>query len=165
MKTIFTISFVLLFYVFVNAQDGRPEFEEVCGDPANESVLTTRFTGKVTKIVDGDTVIIKSDDKNLVVNLVTVDASSNENGAKKFLSKEILKKKVFFLIYNYKNNDNRIFADVFYKDVYSASRSMITRGIARYKKPDDYTFSNYKACVYQRLEEIAKEEKLGIWAK
>jgi len=164
MKTIFVILFVLLFCVFVNAQDGTPEFYNICGAQKNE-ILATRFSGKVTKIVDGDTIVIKSGDKSRVVNLVTVNASSNENKAKRFLSKEILKKNVFFLIYNYKNHDNQIFADVFYKDVYSASRSLISKGIARYKKPDNYTFSNYKACVYQRVEEIAKEENLGIWAK
>jgi endonuclease YncB( thermonuclease family) len=164
MKTIFTILFVLLFCFFVNAQDGTPEFYNICGDQKNE-ILAARFSGKVTKIVDGDTIVVKSGDKSRVVNLVTVDVSSNESKAKRFLSKEILKKNVFFLIYSYKNDDNRIFADVFYKDVYSASRSLITKGIARYKKPDAYIFSNYQACVYQRLEEIAKEEKLGIWAK
>ncbi|HXG83759.1 MAG TPA: thermonuclease family protein [Pyrinomonadaceae bacterium] len=165
MRIIFIILAVLLFCFSMNAQDGRPEFYPICGDPQNESMLATRLSGKVIKIVDGNTIIIKSGNKSRTIDLVAVDVGLNENKAKNFLSKEILKKNVFFLIYNDKNDNNRKVADVYYKDVYSASRSMITKGIAHYKKPDDYTFSNYKACVYQRLEEMAKKEKLGIWAK
>ncbi len=165
MKILFTISFILLFCFSIKAQDGTPEFHTICGNPETESTLAVRLSGKVIKIVDGDTVIIKSDGKSRTVDLVSVDATVSESKAKDFLSNEILKKKVFFLIYNHKNDDNRMAADVYYNDVYSASRSLINKGIARYKKPDDYTFSNYKACVYRRLEEIAKEEKLGIWAR
>lgn len=165
MKQVFTIVFVLLFCLSINAQDGRPEFFKICGDPQNESILTSRFSGKVTKIVDGDTVLFQTSDKTQTINLAAADASLNENKAKKFLSKHILNKNVFFIIYGSQNDTGEIFADIFYDDIFSASRSLITKGIARYKKPDNYVFSNYKSCVYQRLEEIAKEERLGIWAK
>ena len=150
---------------FANAQDGRPEFYTICGHPQNESVSAIRLSGRVTQIVDSDTVVIKTEDKSRTVNLVTVDVSSNEHKARRFLSKKILNQHVLFFIYGTQNNENQIFADVFYDEVYSASRSLITKGIVRYKKPDVYTFSKYKACVYQRLEEMAKEDKIGIWAK
>lgn len=165
MKSIVTSFFVLMFCISISAQDGFPEYYKICGDPQNESILTSKFNGKVVKIIDGDTVIIKLNDKNQTVNLATVDASLSETKAKKFLSKKLLGKKVFFFVYGSQNDADEIFADIFYEDVYSASRSLITKGIARFKKADNYAFSTYKSCVYQRLEEIAKEEKLGIWAK
>ena len=165
MKTIFTILLVLLFCFSINAQDGKFEFQNICGDPTVESISFTQFSGKVVEIVDGDTVVIKSKGKRRIVNLVTVDASSNNSEAQKFLSKKILKKNIFFSIsYNSKKDDTQVFADIFYEDI-SVNRSMLTTGIARYKEPENYTFSNYKACVYQQLEEIAKKEKIGIWAK
>jgi len=42
---------------------------------------------------------------------------------------------------------------------------MIENGIARYEKPEPYKIQRYTNCVYQQLEEKAKEAKIGIWAK
>jgi endonuclease YncB( thermonuclease family) len=165
MKQIFTVLFTMLLCLSTKAQDGSPEFYKICGDPTMESTLNFRSSGKVVDIIDGDTLVIKSNNKRRIIDLVTVDASSNNSNAKEFLFKKILKKNVFFLVTgNGKSDDAQIFADVFYKDI-SINRKMITTGTAQYKKPASYTFSNYKSCVYQQLEEIAKKEKLGIWAK
>ncbi len=126
-----------------------------------ESLLFIQLKGKVVEIVDGDTIVIKSKGKRRTVDLVTVDASSNDVGARKFLAERILRKNVVYIV---DREAAQVFADVFFKGI-SVNRSMITTGFAHYKKPGGYTFSNYKSCVYQQLEEIAKKDKLGIWAK
>lgn len=161
MKIICTILFLAWFCFSISAQDGRFEFQDVCGNPMMESSLFIELNGKVVEIVDGDTIVIRSKEKRRTVNLITVDASSNDAEAKRFLRKRILKKNVLFTV---NRNAAQVSADVFFKGI-SVNRSMITTGIARYKKTENYTFSVYKSCVYRQLEEIAKKDKLGIWAK
>lgn len=148
------------------AQQKRYEFQEECGDPSVESVLFTVHSGKVVEIIDGDSIVIKlSNGKKKTIDLTGISSATNEAAAKAFLTGKLLKKKVELSMrgFDLKKAD-RIWG-VVTLDGLEINRLMIENGIAVFKQPAPYAYSTYGTCVYQKLEEKAKREKTGIWAK
>jgi len=164
MKYFLVIALGLVFCTNAAAQDKKFELQDVCGSPTTESMLYTVFSGEVVKIIDGDTILFKqSNGKKKTVDLVTVNSGSNDAAAKDFLTKNLLKKKVEVLVSL--NSDRERVWGLVRRDNQEINRQMIEQGIAAFQMPESYSFSVYSSCVYRKMEEKAKQEKLGIWAK
>lgn len=166
MKYLLVTALALFFSVSAAAQDKKFEYQDECGDPSMESVAFSVLTGKVTKIIDGDSIVVKlSDGKIKTIDLTGVSASTNEAAAKAFLTDTLLKKNVELATsFGLAMKDKRGWAVVSFNDQV-INRLMLERGIAAYKTPAPYEYSTYGNCIYRKLEEKAKQEKLGIWAK
>jgi micrococcal nuclease len=142
-----------------------------CGDPYKESMTWTSIGGKVVKVLDGDTVIIATPDKNQVkVHLVGIGApedSKLRSDSRLFLEKMALNTNVDVVVnpsYSYKEpKPNEVTGIVHVNDVKDANLAMIESGMARYKAPNPYEMSGYIACRYKKAEDKAREEKRGLW--
>jgi len=157
---------LIAFFSFaVNAQAiEKSEFQDVCGELGKDSDFAFVLGGKVTKIIDSNTIFVKVEGKRRIVDLVAVNVNSNKTEAVKFLSDKILNQEVEILVSPSDFEDKKVFAVVHFKGK-DINRSMIENAIARYEKPRPYKILRHTNCVYQHLEGKAKEAKLGIWAK
>lgn len=150
---------------FACAQSKKFEFQDVCGDPRMESMAWVPLTGKAAEIVDGATFLLRqSDGRTKTVELAAIDASANPAAAKDFLTKTLLGREIEVLVNPSRSRDEKIAGEVHLKDR-EINRELIERGLARFREPAPYSFSNYSACVYQKLEEKARVAKLGIWER
>lgn len=122
-------------------------------------------TGKVIKVIDGNTLIFKNaDGSTRRVNLLAVDTQSGKKESKSFLKKNVLNQKAE-LIYNPAQYVKKTVSGIVMIGDKDIIRSLLEQGIARYKKSKMYEIAYFNDCVYQKSEERAKNEKLGIWAK
>jgi len=88
----------------INAQTiEKSEFKKICGEPGKDSDFSIILGGKVTKIVDGNTIFAKIEGKRRTIDLVAINTNSNETDAKKFLLNKILNQEVEFLVLKRKN--------------------------------------------------------------
>lgn len=165
MKYLLVIALTFVFCEGAAAQNKKFELQDVCGDPRVESIAFIPVAGKVIAITDGDSIVIKQPTGKLkTVHLVAIDSGSNEPVARNFLTKTLLDKKVKILISSGFADNEKVWGLVRRKGR-EINRRMIEQGISNFKEPAPYTFSNYSTCVYQKLEEKAKQKKVGIWAK
>jgi endonuclease YncB( thermonuclease family) len=176
MKTIVSITLALLFCLGINAQTSLTKNQFDCGDPNVESQIIPEYKGKVIKIIDGNTVIVSISydsqnssrrNKKIRVDLAGIDTSDNDAEAKKILSDKVLNQKV--LLQGNTKKKEFMFGIISTLDsdgIGEVNRHFLEKGIAKYKEPGyEYSSSSYVLCVYTKIEEKAKQEKLGIWAK
>ncbi len=146
-----------------------------CGDPRVESMSWTPVTGKVVKVIDGDTIIMSlNNKKRLLVHLVGIDAPSLNQpfgrDAQQFLKRIVGSKKVEVWV----NSSNWIFkrprpgelTGVVYlrgADMKDVNLSLVRAGMVRHKQSQPYTMSNYTECQYEKAEEEARAAKRGLW--
>lgn len=156
---LFSVSTALSQYRF------RFEFEDVCGSPLSESQIYKTRWGTVIEIKDGDTVRIKDTGrKTWIVDLAGVDAGRSNQDAKEFLIGLILGKEVRFVGNPRKEQSKRVEAIVHVSDI-EVNRRLIEKGLASYRDTDyGYAVSSYTLCVYHKLQQAARSQKLGIWA-
>lgn len=121
--------------------------------------IASSFTGKVTKIIDGDTFHLVNDkNKFYKIRIADIDAPELKQflgkKAKDVVSKKILGKKVKIII---KSNDKygRIVGFVIYNNK-NLGEELLREGIV-WKW---YFSKNYK---YKKIENIARNKKIGIW--
>ena len=149
------------------------EYESVCGSPEVESQFYTRWKGKITKIVDGNTVIFeaksksrKPSGKKFLLHLAGIDVGSNESEVIKFITKKFLNKKVEVWGNLENDPDESFFGVVRTGRFRSLNRELFERGMAKYLEPEyAYSVSNYELCIFNQEEEKAQAAKIGIWAE
>jgi len=165
MKHFLLPALIFVFCVAVNAQDKKFEYQDVCGDPRMESSIWLMVSGKVIKIIDGDSVIFKeSNGRKKTIDLVAINSSLSEAAAKDFLTRNVLDKKVEVSFSMSSLEKEKVWGEI-RRNGREINRLMIEQGISSFQKPAPYSFSNYTTCVYRQVEEKAKREKIGIWAK
>ncbi len=143
------------------------EFQDVCGNPEVESQSTVKRAGIVTRVLDGDTVEFKEkrNGKIWTVELAGVEAIAGNDLAEIHLRKTILNKKVTVWGNADREKDPVLEARIFRKNTF-INRILMEEGMATYRGTDyGYAVSNYSLCVLSKLEEKAKREKRGAWAK
>jgi endonuclease YncB( thermonuclease family) len=167
MKIILLVLFSFLFFFNVNAQETyRFEFEKECGDPTTESQIYPEWSAKVLKINEDNTIKVKTDKgKKITITLAGIDLAQNKDELNKILTDKLLSKKILYSGNSEKKKPNKIEA-IIEIDSFDINRFLIEKGFSKYKNTNYYySVSTYQLCVYQQLEERAKQAKLGIWAK
>jgi endonuclease YncB( thermonuclease family) len=163
------INFVLLIIsiaITTGAQDRFTfEFETQCGSPLDESQSIESRSGKVVKIIDGDTIQIRDKMQRLwTVELAGVDSSRNQKLTTQLLTDRILNKSVSFRG-NPANEKKRRIEAVVGGDNVEINRFLVENGYSDYRETDyGYAVSQYTLCSYSKLVDRAKLAKLGIWA-
>lgn len=124
--------------------------------------LLAQIRGKVIKINDGDTVVVLLPDKtNRTLRLAEVDCPENGqafgNNAKEFTYAQVFGKTV--LIYDIgKDRYGRNIAGVFYDGDKYLSREIVKAGFGW------WYFKASKNTELQKLQDEAKQKKLGLWS-
>ncbi|GEM_PF-6167923 len=189
MKWLATISIILIYLVSIQAQEKEKNpspdkpvklLEEIlyeeCGSQVTESQTYNHRWGKVTKIIDGNTITvevnkvdgIEINNSPLNVDLVGIDTNTNEEEAKKFLTENLLNETVT-VIGNIRRDN--FFAIVQGKEktsgkIIEVNRYLLENGIVKFKPfSSGYLVPHRTPCVYQKVEEKARKEKLGLWAR
>ncbi len=187
MKFSLTALFILLSNIILFAQsDGTRDlskikirfndYQDVCGSYVEESQMYFQRTGKITKVLNGNTVIFAQDTSGgnlekgqFTVTLAGIDTTGNDSKIKKFLIKELLNKNVTILGNTEEDTDTSFFGIIWhrrYVEGEEMNRHIIQNGMAKFTEPGyEYSVSYVTMCIYEQLEEKAKKEKLGIWAK
>jgi endonuclease YncB( thermonuclease family) len=166
MKIIISFLFVISLFNAINGQDKfKFEFEDQCGSPVNESQIYAHRQGKVTKIIDGDTVKIRDEYRKIwTVELAGADSSRNQERTTGILTERLLNQEVLFIGNPETENGNLVEAIVRGNGI-EMNRFLVENGHASYRDTDyGYAVSNYTLCVYDKLIDRAKTAKLGIWA-
>ncbi|NQZ70673.1 MAG: thermonuclease family protein [Lentisphaeria bacterium] len=118
------------------------------------------FTGKVVRVLDGDTIVVLVDEKQIKVRFAHIDtpekAQAFGNQAKKALSAKIFGKQVRIQVDTI-DRYGRSIGNV-YLDKRWINQEMITEGWAWHYK----TYSKDEKLA--ALEQKAKEANLGLWA-
>lgn len=127
------------------------------------------YTGRVIKVIDGDTITILNNNKQIKIRLYGIDAPEKKqpygNKAKQFLSKFIFNKMVDIEPFN-TDRYGRVVAIITYSEVkgnsYIINEELIKNGMAWvYEK---YCKEPYKY-KWLILQEKAKINKIGLWTQ
>lgn len=190
MKWLASIAMSFLCFVLIQAQDetkkrlpDKPknlipinEYEEECGNPFVESQTYTHRWGKVIKVLDGKTIVfevtkvdgIEINKSIITVSLAGIDTSTNEEGAKKFLLENLLNETVKVV----GNTGSPVFFAIVWGKLKASGNLievnlyLLEKGIAKFKAFTSDNLVPYRTpCVYQKVEEKARQEKIGIWEK
>jgi len=127
----------------------------------NNVIKKEIITGKVVAITDGDTFkLLTKDTVLLKVRLANIDCPEKKQPysfiAKQFISNAIFNKKVTLEVLK-KDRYRRLIANVFYGDSINLNHELVKEGLA-------WHYVKYsKDTILQRLENLAKEEKIGLW--
>ncbi|MGL1931464.1 MAG: thermonuclease family protein [Desulfotalea sp.] len=120
-------------------------------------------SGYVTKVIDGDSLLVKGKNKKKIeIRLYGVDSpewnQKNAKYASKYLRKKILKKKINYLVYDY-DRYGRAVAVVKHRDV-NINETLVRYGYA-------WVYPKYckkNICKrWKNLQQQAKKMKKGIW--
>ena len=173
MKKLLLIIFTLSLCVNIDAQYNF-EYQEECGNPLSSS-FAYRGTrkGKVTKVVNGNTIIFKQsegfnkqDKGTFTVYLAGIDSTLNEENLKKFLIENVLNKKISIYGNVENDSDNHLFGILWGAGFADINQYILQNGLADYSRPDYiHSVSSHTLCIYRQEVKKAKEAKLGIWAK
>lgn len=145
--------------------DDAPAFEHTkeCGDPRVESMAWRVIAGIVVEIVDGDTIVVLTDDDaRKRVDLAAVDASASDEAGRALLTRRILNRRVDVLT-GFSDVARDALAGVVREGGKDVNRELLEAGAARYREPAAYTVSNYTGCVYRIVENQARDAKRGAW--
>lgn len=179
MKNILLFLVVLFLCGISFAQENYREglFNDGCGNPLVESQSYESREGKITKIINANTIIFEQSVLNgnkekatHTIELAGIDSSKNRTKIIEFLKKHILNQEVLVTGNLRNKSDKKLKGLVFVAseddDIDWINDNLLELGIARYKKfSSNYLVPYNKPCQLEKAEERAKEAKLGIWAK
>jgi endonuclease YncB( thermonuclease family) len=144
--------------------------KDPCGNPMTENMLWFSAKGRVSRIIDGRTILLTlpHDNKPVRVHLdgIALDGPSPfSERAKEFLGEMLLNKTAEISV-NPDEWQGKLPAQQV-TGVVSAPNdvalSLLALGLVRFEKPRPYTMSRYTTCKYQRAEADAHSKKLGLW--
>ena len=126
-------------------------------------VLSEEYEAVVLKVIDGDTIYIKSDNGRKKVRLRHIDApeirQSYGKEAKIFLDKQIDGKKII-VNSDYKDRQGRDIGDIF---VYNNDEAIYINA-KLIKSGHAWVYKSYRKNTYlMNLENFARENMLGLW--
>lgn len=180
MRIISTILFILLLCIFAQAQEnsenqaskkpsGGFTLEPAqCGGNGAAPSHWDVIRGKVVSVIDSDTVIVESNAKNHLVDLIGIDASLTESKATLFLQNTVLNQRVNVFVKDGDGEKLQVSGIIhLFEPTQIINEYLIINGLAKYRKIKDgeLTDSGTTDCNYKILEEKAKEKKSGIWSK
>jgi len=117
-----------------------------------------KINGTITKITDGDTLIVRADKQNLKIRLYGIDAPESKQAygkqAKIFLEKACPIHSKASIIVKDKDKYNRIVGIVFCQSI-DVNESLVRNGLAW--SYDEFSFA------YKHFEFIANIKKRGLW--
>ena len=125
------------------------------------AVKPTIITGKVVSIMDGDTFkLLTKDSTTVKVRLANIDCPEKKQAyatkAKQFVSNAIFSKNVTVQVLK-KDRYRRLIAHVYYGDSINLNHQLVKHGLA-------WHYVKYsKDSVLQKLEDQAKNKKIGLW--
>ena len=163
-------SWLIYFNSQQRGQDKPPskpkfEYEKECGNPEVESMAWQLIEGTVVRIIDGDSVELRTNNGELrIVNLVAIDASPAKEVARELLSEMVLNRKVHALV-NPSKSRVQTLVGVLHLGLKDVNSELLKAGAAKYQTPPPYSVSAYTACGYSIEERIAREAKKGIWQR
>jgi len=137
-----------------------------CGDPMVENMIWVGVEGKVSKVVDGGTILVTvtGEKRSLRVHLAGIALEPRvpfPKEASALLTKLLLDKPVEILV-----NPDR-WLDKKPKKITGVvsepGLSLLSQGLVRFRQPRSYTMSAYTTCQYKRAEADARSKKLGLW--
>ena len=123
--------------------------------------------GTVVEVIDGSTMTIRLGDKSeRRLHLVAVEAPQTEDklwaAARAKLTSLALNRPVLILVSTSKDKDEELWGVVQVKGQ-DINEVMLEEGLGRFRTPEAYTMSNYRACVYRLVEGEARKAKRGLW--
>ncbi len=129
--------------------------------------------GKITKIINGKTVLFSVNDEyesqTYKVILAGISLSKSSSKLKKLLIEKLLNEDVVVIGDEFNDGSNILLGIIHtYKSnagIGGVNRYILTNGLAKYIKPKKHLVPNYMLCEYSEFEKQAKEKKIGIWAK
>ena len=127
------------------------------------NIFSAEYEAIVLKVIDGDTIYIKSDSGRKKVRLRHIDApelrQSYGKEAKIFLDNELDDKKII-VNSDYKDRYGRDIGDVF---IYSKNESIYINA-KLIKSGNAWVYKTYRENTYlMNLENFARDNKLGLW--
>lgn len=144
-----------------------------CGSRLVES-QTYGFTlpsVKVVKIVDANSIVVEKSlennkKKKYSVNLIGINPNTNKSNVVKFLKENLLDQLINITGNNWKSGAIIQFFNKEGKNLTEVNLYLLGKGIAEYQKFDsEYIVPSRTPCVYQKAQETARNEKIGVWAK
>jgi endonuclease YncB( thermonuclease family) len=168
----------------VRAQDAKSKptvnldfSNDPCGNPLMESQLWVVVEGKVSQVLDSQTLTMTLPHRHhsLRVHIVGIFIESNDPLARKtqeLLSQILLARPVELLVnddWEYeKKKPAEVTGVVLLKqrtsNVDDVGLFLLSQGLAHFQEPQPYKMSRYTECQYQRAEAEARSKKLGMWA-
>ena len=127
------------------------------------NIFSAEYEAIVLKVIDGDTIYIKSDSGRKKVRLRHIDAPEirQQYGkeAKKFLDNELDDKRII-VNSDYKDRYGRDIGDIF---VYNKNQAIYINA-KLIKSGNAWVYKSYRKNPYlMNLENFAKNNKLGLW--
>jgi endonuclease YncB( thermonuclease family) len=139
------------------------EYLDKCPNPVYESMAWSSIEGTVVKVIDGDSIIVLTKDKERKqIDLAAIDASTSKALSRRELTELVLNREVEVWVSSRKFESKRVDGVVHVrgKDV---NRELLKAGSVKYKKPKSYSMSSYKDCVYRIIEGEARDARRGLW--
>jgi len=149
--------------------------KDPCGNPMMESQLWYSIQGKVSKVVNGRTILLALPDTHQLLRVRLAGVAPEGRGlfskkAKEYLGDTLLNRPVGILV----NPEKWIALDKQPEEVtgvvhldegalHDIGSTLLAEGLVRFKRPRPYTMSNYTMCQYRRAEAEAQSKKLGLW--
>ena len=134
-----------------------------CGSGEVESQIYGWWTGKITKILSSNRVMLN---QRFSVNLVGINPSVNKTDVRQFLEKYLLGKRVSFSANLRKKKDLKLNGVVLLMDsneIGEINEYLLEKGLAKFTDFDtDYLVPYYWPCRLEKAQEKAKNAKLGI---
>jgi endonuclease YncB( thermonuclease family) len=162
-----------------NAGVAKPGIEQdfskdPCGNPMMESQLWYSIEGKVSKVVDGHTILLTLPDTPQILRVhfagIALGRGPFSKKAREHLEETLLNKPVSVLV----NPDKWIVLDKRPEEITGVVHlnegapsdigvTLLAEGLVRFEPPRRYTMPAYTACQYRRAETEAQSKKLGLW--
>lgn len=174
MKYLFSVVFIFLFCAITHGQSFKYKYEKECGSPFSSShAYYGAREGKVISVINGNTVTFKQNERGgkkekrtLTLHLAGIDSTVNEDNLVKFLTENVMNKKITVYGNAENDSDEHIFGILWGAGFADVNQHLLENGMADYSRPAYfYSVSDHRLCVYQVLVKEAKVAKLGIWAK
>jgi endonuclease YncB( thermonuclease family) len=149
-----------------------------CGNPLMGSQAWISVEGKVSRVIDGRTLLVTLPHNRHPVRvfLVGVGLENQEQvaeQAKELLSQLLLDKPVEILVKSdWESADKKPTETTGVVHIKKSSAGiddvglfLLAKGLVRFQQPQPYLMSGYTECQYKRAEAEAQSKRLGIWAQ
>jgi endonuclease YncB( thermonuclease family) len=181
LKTLLHSGLACLLACALHAQDAGAEkpgaeldfSKDPCGNPMMESQLWYSIDGKVSKVVDGHTILLALPDAPQILRVYLAGIALERRGpfsrtAKEHLGVTLLNKPVGILVNAEQwpaKRPKEVMGVVQLSEGIPSDvgLSLLAEGLVRFREPPPYTMSHHTMCQYRRAEAEAQSKKLGLW--
>jgi len=153
-----------------------PDSSDPCGNPMMESQLWSSVKGKVSRVIDGRTLLVNLPHNSHPLRVYLAGVGLGNTGqameqAKELVSQLVLDKRVEILVnqsWDFENKKPTNATGVVHLEnstagVYDVGLFLLSKGLVKFQEPAPYSMSRHTECQYKNAEAEAKDKKLGIW--